>query len=263
MQRDEQNARLLILDREGWLVATMIELAATDAAVFDEAEYASGFAKRLAELVSPAEVGLLIPADGGYPAVAAGSSERAAGLARLEAGGAAGPCTDCHHSGRVTRNESPAAAKTRWPVYAAGALAAGFGIVSALPMRHDDMAIGAVSALSTSDHPLAATEASLAGLLTEAAAIAIRQQRALQRSLRTSQQLQHALDSRVVIEQAKGAVAAWLDITPGDAFELLRGYSRRNSRLLTEVAGDVIRGTIPAHGLVASGKLAGRRATER
>ncbi len=251
-----------MLDREGWLAATMIELAATGTAGFDEGEYAHGFAKRLAELAGPAEVGLLIPGDAGRPAVATGSSERAASLARLEARGVAGPCTDCHRTSRVTRNQSLEAAKSWWPGYAAGALAAGFGIVSALPMRHQDAAIGAVCALSTSDHPLAATEASLAKLLTEAAAIGILQQRALQRSLQTSQQLQQALDSRVVIEQAKGAVAVWLDITPGDAFELLRGYSRRNSRLLSEVSGEVIRGTIPARDLAAGGKLA-RRGTER
>ena len=252
-----------MLDREGWLAATMIELAATATAVSDEAAYALGFAKRLAELVGPAEVGLLIPADAGRPAVATGSSERAAGLAGLETRGVAGPCTDCHRTGRVTRNQSLEAAKSWWPTYAAGALAAGFGIVSALPMRHHDASIGALCVLSTSDHPLAATEASLAKPLTEAAAIGVLQQRALQRSLQTSQQLQRALDSRVVIEQAKGAMAAWLDISTDDAFELLRGYSRRNSRLLTEVADEVVRGVIPARDLMVGGKLAHRRGRER
>lgn len=249
-------------DRESWLTATMIELADTGTTGMDEAAYARRFAGRLAELLSPAEVSLLIPADG-CPAVAAGTTERAAGLARLEASGTAGPCSHCYRTESGVRQQSLAAEKTRWPEFAAAARAAGLWIVSALPMRHHDETIGAAGLLSARDHLVSAADASLAQTLIEAAAIGIVQQRALRLSLQTTRQLQHALDSRVVIEQAKGAVAAWLGCTPDDAFDLLRGYSRANSRRLAELAGDVVRGVLPARLLAVSSGTARHRSAER
>jgi len=241
-------------DRESWLAATMIELADTGAVEFDEAAHVHGFAGRLAELLSPAEVAVLMPARRGHPAVATGSSERAVGLARLEASGMAGPCAECNRAGRAVRQESLAAAKTRWPEFAAAARAAGLWTVSSLPMRHHNETIGAVGVLSVRDHPVSATDAGLAETLIEAATIAIVQQRALLLSLQTTRQLQHALDSRVIIEQAKGAIAAWLGCAPGQAFDLLRAYSRSNNRRLAEVAGDVVDGQLPAGNLTVTGK---------
>ena len=243
-------------DRESWLAATMIEVADTSAVGFDEAAHVHGFAGRLAELLTPAEIAVLMPARPGYLGAATGSSERAVDLARLEESGMAGPCTDCYRAGTAVRQESLAAATTRWPEFAAVARTAGLWIVSSLPMRHHDETIGAVGVLSERDHPVPATDASLAQNLIEAATIAIVQQRALRLSLQTTQQLQHALDSRVIIEQAKGAIAAWLGCAPGQAFDLLRAYSRSNNRRLAEVAGDVVEGQLPAGNLTVTRKAA-------
>jgi hypothetical protein len=243
-------------DRESWLAATMVELADTGAAGFDEAAHVHGFAGRLAELLSPAEVAVLMPARPGQVAVATGSSERAADLTRLEASGMAGPCTECLRAGRAVRQEPLAPVKTRWPEFAAAARAAGLWIASSLPMRHHDETTGAVGVLSERDHSVSAADASLAQTLIEAATIAIVQQRALRLSLQTTLQLQHALDSRVIIEQAKGAVAAWLGCAPGQAFDLLRAYSRSNNRRLAEVAGNVVDGQLPAGDLTVTGKAA-------
>ena len=248
--------RAVMRDRESWLAATMIEVADTSAAGFDEAAHVHGFAGRLAELLTPAEIAVLMPARPGYSGVATGSSERAGDLARLEASGMAGPCTECLRTGRVVRQESLAAAKTRSPEFAAAAQAAGLWIVSSLLMRHNDETIGAVGVLSLRDHPVSATDASLAETLIEAATIAIVQQRALLLSVQTTRQLQHALDSRVIIEQAKGAIAAWLGCAPSQAFDLLRAYSRSNNRRLAEVAGDVVDGQLPAGHLTVTGKAA-------
>jgi hypothetical protein len=248
-----------MLDRESWLAATMIELADTGAAEFDEAAYVHDFATRLAELLTPTEVAVFMPARAGrpgHPAVATGSSKRAVDLARLEASGMAGPCTECLRAGHAVRQESLATGKTRWPEFAAAAQAAGLWIASSLLMRHNDETIGAVGVLSLRNHPVSAADASLAETLIEAATIAIVQQRALFLSLQTTRQLQHALDSRVIIEQAKGAIAARLGCAPSQAFDLLRAYSRSNNRRLAEVAGDVVDGQLPAGDLTVTGKAA-------
>lgn len=236
---------------EDWLAAVLIELADTGTEEFDEAEYARRFTERLAQPLSPDEIILLIPAGeggAGRLAVTAGSSPRAAALANLETHGTPGPCGECWRTGSPVRAEFGAepAAAARWPRYAEAAAAAGFAAISALPMYHREQTIGAVGVLSAGGRSPDARQARLARLLTEAATIGILQQRTLQDSLRTSRQLQQALDSRVVIEQAKGAVSAWLGVSTGEAFELLRAYSRNNGRRLADVADDVIRGELPA-----------------
>jgi AmiR/NasT family two-component response regulator len=110
-------------------------------------------------------------------------------------------------------------------------------------MRRHAETVGVIGVL-TAGQPLAAADARLARTLAEAATIAILQQRALRGSLAKSEQLQHALDTRVVIEQAKGAVAARLGIRPDAAFELLRAYARRHNRTLTAVARAAIDGEL-------------------
>jgi len=98
--------------------------------------------------------------------------------------------------------------------------------------------------LRTGRHALDGILASLAQSLARVAAVAILQQRQLRRSAQAAEQFRHALDSRVLIEQAKGAVAARLGITPEAAFELLRAFARRHNHLLTEVAAGTIGGEL-------------------
>jgi len=238
-------------NRELWLATTLVELADSRDTDFDETTYCGRLALRLAQLLVPAEVGVLI-GDASALKAAAASTERAHRLVSFEASHGEGPDTACYSSGQPVLNESLTMADGRWPRFAAAARAAGFGIVSSLPIRRHHETVGVISVVRTGEHPLDATETSLAQILAEAAAIAVLQQRALRRSAQTAAQLQHALDSRVLIEQAKGAVAARLGITPEAAFGLLRGFARRHSRMLTEVAGKTISGELPAHELVAA-----------
>ena len=249
-------------NRELWLATTLVELADSRGADFDETTYCGRLALRLAQLLAPAEVGVLI---GGASALkaAAASTERAHRLVSFEASHGEGPDTACYSSGQPVLNESLTIASGRWPRFAAAARAAGFGIVSSLPIRRHHESVGVISVLGTGEHPLGAAETSLAQILAEAAAIAVLQQRTLRRSAQAAAQLQGALDSRVLIEQAKGAVAARLGITPEEAFGLLRGFARRNNRLLTEVAGETIGGELPTHDLVATHETRRNRTTGR
>ncbi len=250
----------LLDNREIWLATTLVELTDIAAADFDDAAYAHDLAARLAELLSPAEIGLLITdSAGGRLTVAAASTQRVGELLSLESRCADGPCTACYRTGRPLLNQALATADPPWPRFAPAAHAAGFLRASALPMRRRGETIGAVSILDASGRPLAEPEISLAQLLADAATVGILQQRALRSSIQTSAQLQRALDSRVLIEQAKGVVAARLGTSPGTAFELLRAYARRHNQPLAEVAGDTVRGDLPAHDLIP--QHASRRGT--
>lgn len=131
---------------------------------------------------------------------------------------------------------------------------------SVVPMRRSEETIGLVRVLAPPGHMIPAADLRLARTLAELAAITIVHQRELGQSQRLARQLQHALDSRIIIEQAKGALSAWLGITPGDAFGLLRSYARAHSRTLPQAADDVVCGTVPASALLARGARGGNRA---
>ena len=82
------------------------------------------------------------------------------------------------------------------------------------------------------------------------AAIGLIQERALRERTLLTEQLQAALLSRVVIEQAKGMLAEYLKMTVDDAFGLLRSYTRDHNRKLSGVARDVVDRKIPSTALI-------------
>jgi GAF domain-containing protein len=229
-----------VSDRESWLARTLIELADIRMDDSGETEYGRRLVARLEELLRPDEVGLMLAADDGRLMAVAASSEQVHALSSFEERNGAGPCTRCHRSGEASLNRF-----LKGPGYAEEARTAGFARVSALPLRRNTEIAGAIVVL----HRGPGLEPEVAGLaqaLAEAAAIAISQRRELSRALTKAEQLQRALDSRVVIEQAKGAVAARLDLTPSAAFELLRAHARRNNLKLVDVAAAAIGGDLTA-----------------
>jgi GAF domain-containing protein len=110
----------------------------------------------------------------------------------------------------------------------------------AVPLRVRTHVIGALNLFRGSDEPFTGTEMEIAQAMAEMAAIGLIQERALRERSLLTDQLQAALNSRVVIEQAKGMLAEYLAITVDDAFTLLRSYARDHNRKLSEVASDVV-----------------------
>jgi GAF domain-containing protein len=246
-------------DREFWLATTLVELADISG---DEETYCRLLATRLAQLLAPAEIAVFM-ADGlGTLETVAASAGRASRMMSLDADRGEGPAASCHRSGRPVFNESLDEAGQQWPRFAADARAAGFGIASALPVQRHDKTIGVISMLAAAGHRIDMSQIRLAQVLAEAAAVAILQHRALRDSTQAARQLREALVSRIFVEQAKGALAARLDITPEAAFELLRDFARRHGLVLAELAGAVIRGELTARELLAGGG-SGRRQTAR
>lgn len=239
-------------NREAWLIATMAELAEASGAAPGETGHARLLTARLASLLAPAETALLIADDSGGLRAVAASTSQANDLVTLQARYHEGPCADCHRTGQPVLNEIVAASGSRWPRFAAAARTAGFGIVSALPLRRREQGIGVICIMAPGGRRLTATDARLARVLAMTVVVAIDRERRLRRSVLATEQLQRALDSRVLIEQAKGAVAARLGIAPDEAFELLRAYARQASRKLADVAGEVIGNELPAHDLVVA-----------
>jgi GAF domain-containing protein len=150
------------------------------------------------------------------------------------------PFAECVRlDGPVILSTSPAG-QSSWPEFASRAHEHGITSVHLLPMHSDGTAVGAIGLLNAQPAALTAEEVDLADALLDAAAAALAQRQALDLAQVRIDQLQHALDSRVVIEQAKGALATRGSIDLARAFAALRGYARDHQMRLHQLASQVI-----------------------
>ena len=214
-------------DREEWLADTLVGLADTLTTDFDVIEFLSTLAERLVELLDAAEVGLVLADSQGHLRVMAASTERMHMLDLFEVQTSEGPCLDCYRSGDAVLNVELERAEARWPVFAPMARSAGFRAVHVLAMRLRDQVIGAVNIFHTSTVAISERDIHLAQALADVATIGLLQERAVRHASELSEQLQRALTSRVVIEQAKGAVAERAGRRHGHGVRVVAGLRPR------------------------------------
>jgi GAF domain-containing protein len=224
------------------LAQTFVALADTLVDDFDVLDLLHTLASRCAELLDVAAVGLLLADSEGQLRVTVASSEDARLLDLFQIQNEEGPCLECYRTGDLVRGFSLGDDETRWPRFSAVAVSQGFSAVVALPLRLRGQVIGAMNLFGDSEGT-AITEEDIpvAQALADVATIAILQDRLAQDRNVLTEQLQVALNSRVAIEQAKGALANKLEIGTDEAFTLLRGHARSTRRRLVEVAQEVVR----------------------
>ena len=155
-----------------------------------------------------------------------------------------GPCFECFTRGEPVFSEDLRADRDRWLLFSPAALAHGFGSVHALPMRVHGETVGALNLFRADASRLDEPDAPVAQGMADIAAVALMQERSVRESQGVQAQLQGALSSRVVIEQAKGVLAERAQITLDAAFSRLRGYSRTHNRKLSQVARELIDGQL-------------------
>ncbi|MEU3647372.1 GAF and ANTAR domain-containing protein [Lentzea sp. NPDC034063] len=232
---------------------TFAELADALVERFDTIEFLHVLAERSVELLPVDAAGILLGGGQGALELIATSSHLARPLGNLLPHNEGGPSADCVHSGQ-TVGCPDLRGETRWPRFTAAAVELGFAAVDAVPMRSRDEAIGALNLFRTSPGPLPAEAAALARSFANVATISLLQVRATEQSEAFAGQLQAALTSRVVIEQAKGVLTERLEIDVADAFSLMRNYARNTGQLLSDVARLVNERSPEAAGLTRAGK---------
>jgi GAF domain-containing protein len=237
------------MPREAMLARTFVELADTLVADFDVVELLTLLADRCVEVLDVDAAGLMLVAPEGDLRVMASSSEAMRVLELFELQAQEGPCLDCYRTGRAVVNEDLATVDGRWPRFAPEALAAGFHSVHALPMRLRGAVIGALNLFRVGPGAMRGTDIESAQALADVATIAILQHRATLEAQVLNEQLHHALNSRIVIEQAKGMVAEREGLDMAQAFATLRTHARNHNLRLVDVARDVIAGTLAAASL--------------
>ena len=210
------------MPREALLARTLVELADTLVADFDVVELLTLLADRCVEVLEVGAAGLMLAGPDGELRVMASSSEAMRVLELFELQSKEGPCLDCYRSGRPVMDQDLAMVTSRWPLFAAETLAAGFCSVQALPLRWRGTVIGALNLFQVEPGEMRGPDVEAAQALADVATIAILQHRASLEAQAVNQQLQHALNSRIVIEQAKGMVAQREGLNMEQAFSALR-----------------------------------------
>ncbi|WP_410659097.1 GAF and ANTAR domain-containing protein [Amycolatopsis sp. lyj-112] len=155
-----------------------------------------------------------------------------------------GPALESFETGRGIAIGDLSAAAARWPGYVDRMAGLGYVSVSALPMRAVDETVGAVTFLSTGSAVLSREDQRLGQALADVATLCLFQQRELRHYRTLSEQLQTALDSRVIIEQAKGVLAERGGVGVTTAFQRMRAFARGSNRKLADVAHGVVDGSL-------------------
>ena len=183
----------------------------------------------------------------------AASTEEIALLELFQVQNHEGPCMDSFRTGEVIA-DFDLRAGSAWPLFAAESVAAGYPSVCAVPLRLRDVILGCLNLFMTEPVRLSAGDIRLAQALADVASIAIVQDAANRLATTRELQLQHALDSRVIIEQAKGMIAEHESVNMNAAFSLIRTFARSNNLPLTETAGNLVAGSLSIDALRQSSR---------
>jgi len=232
-----------LMSREAMLAKTVVELADTLVADFDVVELLTVLADRCVEVLDVDAAGLMLVAPEGDLRVMASSSETMRVLELFEIQAQEGPCLDCYHTGRPVMS-GDLEFDDRWPRFAPEARSAGFGAVQALPMRLRGAVIGALNLFHSAPGEMPQDDIDAAQALADVATIAVLQHRATVDAQILNDQLNHALNSRIAIEQAKGVVGERLDVDMEQAFFALRNHARSHNLRLADVANGIIDGKV-------------------
>jgi hypothetical protein len=217
-----------------------VEVADTLVDDFDLLDFLHMLTVRTADLVGASAVGLLLADQRGNLRFMAASDENARILEIFQVQVNEGPCFDAYRGAEAVVNSDLRMESTRWPEFTKKALAVGFHSVHAFPMRVRREVIGALNVFGNAGGGLDEVDVQIVQALTDVAAIGLLQERAVRRGEVLTEQLQGALNSRIAIEQAKGAISQAYGISIDAAFNALRTYARQNNRKLTEVAREVL-----------------------
>ncbi|GAA4729266.1 GAF and ANTAR domain-containing protein [Nocardioides endophyticus] len=222
------------------LAEVLVEVADTLVDEFDLIEFLQMVTRHTSDLVRAEGAGILIADHHGRLRLMAATDERAETVELFQVQTEEGPCQDCFRQGSPVIDVDLAESGDVWPNFAPRAVAAGFRSVHAFPLRLRGTVIGALNLFGTQTGSMTPADVRIVQALADVATIGLLQERAISRGEVLTEQLQAALNHRVVIEQAKGVLAQVHAVGVDDAFDLLRSYARSHRRGLSEVARAVL-----------------------
>jgi GAF domain-containing protein len=239
------------MPRELLLISTLVELADNLVDNFDVIDVLTVLSDRCVEAIDVDAAGVLLASPDGDLQFIASSSESMSTLELFQIQSDEGPCVDCYRSGNAIVNHALGDPEVLWPRFTPLALAHGFRSVHCLPMRLRGRTIGTLNLFRTEQGPLSDDDVVVAQGLADVATIAIIQHQSALDAQTLNDQLSNALNSRVIIEQAKGKISQATSCGMDEAFDRLRAHARNHNARLTQVAEAVVTGATDASDLDA------------
>ena len=219
---------------------TLTEFARTLVRHYEISEVLYELAERVTSVVGVVGAGVTLVDDGGRLRFAASSADAITPLEQLQEREQEGPCVDAFHSGIPVMVPDLAADGDRWGPFKAEAARIGVSASAGIPMHLDGDHLGALNLYDVAVRPWTEEDAATASVLAAMATVYLLNASELARAQRTAQQLEVALESRIIIEQAKGVVATQRKVSIDQAFALLRQHARSRNAPLRTVAEAVV-----------------------
>jgi GAF domain-containing protein len=231
---------MTIHDREGDLISAFVSLADSLKSAHDVVDTMDVLVQSSTSFTSAEAGGILLAAADGQLHVVASTSERASDVEEAQLGSNEGPCLDAFRTGESVEVANIADEESRWPDFTAAATARGFRAAHATPLRLRNHALGGINLFAVQAGELSNRDTVLVQAMADIATISIVQAQLREKSATINDQLQRALDSRILIEQAKGVLSERHNIGMEGAFAMIRNHARSTSSKLTSVAEQVI-----------------------
>jgi transcriptional regulator with GAF, ATPase, and Fis domain len=230
------------LSREAQIARVFVELADTLVEDFDVIDLLTLVTMRCVEVLDLDAAGLLLLGADGHLRVAAASSDQAQLLELIASQAHEGPCYESFKSGAPIGVPNLSEQTARWPQFAAAATAMQFSSAQSLPLRVRGAVIGVLGLFHHEVDGFRPDDIVIAQAFADVATVSILQHRSIVEQQTVAGQLANALETRVIIEQAKGVIAGQTGWPMEKSVDALRRYARSKQRRLVEVAAEIIDG---------------------
>jgi GAF domain-containing protein len=218
---------------------TLSKFAGALPAQYDIDEVLSELADSVAAVLGLSGSGVSLAEDGRLRFVTA-VSDASGDLERIQEQSQAGPCKEAYDTGDVVRVNDVRQASDRWPAFSTAARRLGVARVAGIPMRLAEQSIGALDIYAAEPRTWSDEDIAVARVLADMATGYVVSTSKLRQQEQLNEQLQQALDSRVVIEQAKGITAHHRGVTVDQAFQLMRRHARNHNASMRSVACAIV-----------------------
>jgi GAF domain-containing protein len=230
--------------RETRIVETFATLADTLVDSYDVVELLQTLVETCADVLDVDAAGIMLANAWGELEVIASTSETSRLMEVLQLDAEAGPCMTTFTTGQPVACPDIADAPAEWAAFSAGALALGVRSAHAVPLRLRATVIGTLNLFGTAPGTLSAPDLRIARAMADVATIGILHERTLREHEVVQAQLQRAIVSREVIEQAKGVVSHVRSVSIEDAFGIIRAHAVASGERLSDVAQAIVDRTL-------------------
>ncbi len=224
--------------------AAFVRIADTLVDDYDVLDLLHTLVEQTVDLLDATAAGLMLAGPDGVLQVLASTSEESHLIEALQQESGMGPCVECYVTGVPVTIRDIAGTGDRWPAFRNEAATLGYQSVHAFPLRVRGRTIGAMNLFRTDTGELSEEDIAIGQALADVATISILQERTIKESATVNDQLQHALNSRILIEQAKGMISHISAVTTDEAFKRLRAHARSHHTSLVATAEAVLGRTL-------------------